>query len=559
MIGRVVSHYEIVEKIGAGGMGEVFKARDRRLSRFVALKVLPSDQVEDPDRRSRFLQEAQAASALNHPNIIVVHDVVADEAGEYLVMEFVTGKSLADLIPKGGLPVGQVLRYGIQMADALAAAHAAGIIHRDFKPGNVMVNDSGLVKVLDFGLAKVTRPVFEGGSDMTRQMDAAPKTAVGSIVGTASYMSPEQVESRPLDARSDVFAFGLVLYEMATGCRAFQGDSSISTLTSVLRDQPRRVTELSAEVPPQLERIINRCLEKDPEQRWQTMRDLHAALVGLREDLDSGSIVTSRRMAAQPAKPGRRAGLLALVAAAVIVAVGAGAWLSLRPRRPAGTAQQSPPPAGAAPEPVSAAPPQASPSAASVPNTRAAGPPAPKRVLKPTVTGAEPAATPASPAAAPVASAPPPAAPAAVREHAATAAVSIPDGSRVRLQIAEDIPAGAKKGDVVHMTVVEGLKIGAAVVVAKGATANGVIGEAGRRFLFGRKDKVPILLDKVTATDGTKIPLRATFLPPSAGKTGRSAVEVLPSGSKESGISLVKGTILDAYIDGSTEVRDVKK
>ena len=244
MVGRTVLHYQLLEKLGAGGMGEIFKAQDTRLNRFVAVKVLSATGGGgDIERRRRFTQEAQAASALNHPNIITIHDIISDGDTDYMVMEYVSGKTLVDVIPKGGLRAPQVLKYSVQMADALNAAHAAGIIHRDLKPGNIMVTDSGLVKVLDFGLAKLadrgplSQMGEDTGDDQTRTIANAPLTVEGSIIGTVSYMSPEQAQGKKVDTRSDIFSFGVVLYEMTTGVRAFPGDSALSTLSAILRDE----------------------------------------------------------------------------------------------------------------------------------------------------------------------------------------------------------------------------------------------------------------------------------------------------------------------------------
>ncbi len=223
MIGRTISHYQVIEKLGAGGMGEIFKARDPRLNRTVAIKVLAGSAMADPDRRRRFIQEAQAASSLNHPNIITIHDILSDEDNEYMVMEYVAGKTLADLIHGGGIGVEKTLRYGVQISDALGAAHAAGIVHRDLKPGNVMVTESGLVKILDFGLAKVS---LVASLTEETQTIGAPMTVEGSILGTVSYMSPEQAQGVKVDSRSDVFAFGALMYEMVTGHKAFHGSSA---------------------------------------------------------------------------------------------------------------------------------------------------------------------------------------------------------------------------------------------------------------------------------------------------------------------------------------------
>jgi serine/threonine-protein kinase len=301
MLGRQVQQYQFTEKLGAGGMGEIYKALDTRLSRTVAIKVLPSARSGDPDRRRRFLQEAQAASGLNHPSIITIHDVISEGDTEFMVMEYVHGKTLNDLIPKGGLRVPLVIKYALQMADALSTAHAAGIVHRDLKPANVMVTESGLVKILDFGLAKLTDPSVIPDDDSTRTIaNSAPLTVEGSILGTVSYMSPEQAQGKKVDTRSDIFSFGAVLYEMATGRRAFEGESSLSTLSSILRDDPKPMIEVAPDVPPSLEAVFVRCLRKNPDDRWQNMKEVQSALSALKRESDSGSLYTTRMTAPAP-------------------------------------------------------------------------------------------------------------------------------------------------------------------------------------------------------------------------------------------------------------------
>jgi serine/threonine-protein kinase len=302
MVGRKVGQYQFLEKLGAGGMGEIYKAQDTRLGRFVAVKVLPSAKSGDPDRRRRFLQEAQAASGLNHPNIITIHDIVSEGDTEFMVMEYVAGRTLNDLIPKGGLRVPQALKYALQISDALNAAHAAGIVHRDLKPANVMVTDSGLVKVLDFGLAKLTdnsNSITNIGEDAETIAATSPLTVEGSILGTVSYMSPEQAQGKKVDTRSDIFSFGAVFYEMLTGLRAFDGESSLSTMSAILRDEVKPMIEVAPDVPPRLEAVILQCLRKLPDDRWQTMRDVQAALSTLKRESDSGSLYGSR-LAAPP-------------------------------------------------------------------------------------------------------------------------------------------------------------------------------------------------------------------------------------------------------------------
>jgi serine/threonine-protein kinase len=294
MVGKQVQQYTFLEKLGAGGMGDIYRAQDTRLNRFVAIKVLTGSTSGDPERRRRFIQEAQSASALNHPNIITIHDIITDGDAQYMVMEHVQGKTLADLIPKGGLRVPQVLKLSMQMTDALQTAHSAGIIHRDLKPGNVMVTDTGLVKVLDFGLAKLTDPSpVTQQDDATRTMGPAPLTVEGSIIGTVSYMSPEQAQGKKVDTRSDIFSFGVVLYEMITGARAFHSDTTVGTLSAILRDDVRPIAEIAPDVPPRLEQVVTRSLMKSPDDRFQTMKDMHLALGALKHESDSGVLYRS--------------------------------------------------------------------------------------------------------------------------------------------------------------------------------------------------------------------------------------------------------------------------
>jgi Tol biopolymer transport system component/predicted Ser/Thr protein kinase len=323
LVGQTLLHYRVTEKIGEGGMGAVYKALDTHLDRPVALKVLPPDKVADPDRKQRFVQEAKAASALRHPNIVVIHDIAADRGRDFMVMEFVEGQSLDLLIGRKGLKLAEALGYAVQIADGLAKAHAAGIVHRDLKPTNVMVTAEGLVKILDFGLAKLTEdvPGAGAGPTMTMGRDGKPRTEEGYVLGTAAYMSPEQAEGRKIDARSDVFSFGAVLYEMLTGRKAFAGDSRIKTLAAVLNEEPRLSSAAGEAIPPELERVLNRCLRKDPQRRWQTMSDLKVALQELKEDSESGKL----KAAAAPAERGKNrtlfigAATILLVAAAAVI------------------------------------------------------------------------------------------------------------------------------------------------------------------------------------------------------------------------------------------------
>jgi eukaryotic-like serine/threonine-protein kinase len=307
MIGTTISHYEITERLGQGGMGAVYKARDTQLGRQVAIKVLIPSGDQSADRRARFLREARAASSLNHPNIVTIHDIVTIEAGDCIVMELVRGRTLADLLAAGRLPVVDCLKLAVQIADALSAVHDARIVHRDVKPANVMVTPDGLAKVLDFGLAKTyaddgTQTI--GGADPTAIVLASgPQTVAGTIVGTVAYMSPEQAQGRALDARSDIFSLGSVLYEMLTGTRAFPGKTSIEILTAVLRDPPAEFRGDAAATPAELQEIVSRCLRKDPDQRFQSMTDVRNALRATHLALASSTAEatsTARKHAAPP-------------------------------------------------------------------------------------------------------------------------------------------------------------------------------------------------------------------------------------------------------------------
>jgi serine/threonine protein kinase len=275
--GTRLGPYEITGAIGAGGMGEVYRAKDARLDRTVAIKVLPSHLADTPEARQRFEQEARAVSALNHPNICTLHDVGSQDGTEFLVMEFLEGETLAMRLEKGALPLEQALKIGIEVADALDKAHRAGIIHRDLKPGNIMLTKTG-GKLLDFGLAKAILPAASGATLTSMAMRTTPGTKPltqqGTIVGTFQYMSPEQVEGKELDARSDLFSFASVLYEMLTGRAAFQGKSQLSVASAILEKDPEPISTLQPMTPPALDRTVRKCLEKDPEDRWQTARDL---------------------------------------------------------------------------------------------------------------------------------------------------------------------------------------------------------------------------------------------------------------------------------------------
>jgi eukaryotic-like serine/threonine-protein kinase len=287
--GTRLGPYEILAPIGAGGMGEVYRARDTRLDRSVAIKILPSHLSSDSTLRQRFEQEAKAVSSLNHPHICALYDVGHQDGTEFLVMEYLEGETLAHLLEKGPLPLAHVLKYGVEIADALEKAHRQNIVHRDLKPGNIMITKSG-AKLLDFGLAKAAVPLTTAATLTAAVTRTTPVTQPGTIVGTFQYMSPEQIEGKELDGRSDIFSFGAVLYEMLAGQRAFPGKSQLSVASAILEKEPAPISTIKPMTPPTLDHAIRRCLAKDPEERWQTARDL---ALELKWNAESGSQATS--------------------------------------------------------------------------------------------------------------------------------------------------------------------------------------------------------------------------------------------------------------------------
>jgi serine/threonine protein kinase len=317
----VCPHYKLLDKLGEGGMGVVWKARDVRLDRLVALKLLPAGQAHNEDYRRRLVQEARAASVLSHPNIVSIYDVVQHPEVCCVAMEYVSGRPLSDVIGGKPLKLAETLDFAIQIADALAAAHRAGIIHRDLKPGNIVVGETGQIKVLDFGLAKMlgTLPPSPDGTTCL----AKPRTEAGTILGTAGYMSPEQAEGLPVDARSDVFSFGSVLYEMLTGQRAFSGQSQMATLVAVLHSEPKPLATLRGELPPELHRIVGRCLRKDPARRFQDMDDLKVALLEVQEEQADGAAPGAGQRGPSAEAARWRAGAMA---GFLLAALAGGAW-----------------------------------------------------------------------------------------------------------------------------------------------------------------------------------------------------------------------------------------
>jgi len=328
MIGATLSHYKILDLLGEGGMGRVYLAEDTALQRKVALKVLPEEVAGDSKRLERFIREAKTVAQLNHPNIVTIHSVekARPEKEEppvhFITMELVEGKRLSDIIPTSGLPLAKFFELAIPLADAVSSAHDRGVTHRDLKPANIMVTSDGRVKVLDFGLAKTTD--LPPGAEAATQLPTATLTASDKVVGTVAYMSPQQAEGKPLDHRSDIFSLGIVLSEMATGQRPFRGGSSAQIVSAILRDTPPPVTDLRAETPNHLARIIKHCLEKEPNDRFQTARDVHNELKQLREEIAAETAAereATSRTIAPLVRPRRSwlaaAGLWALLAGSV--------------------------------------------------------------------------------------------------------------------------------------------------------------------------------------------------------------------------------------------------
>jgi serine/threonine-protein kinase len=532
----------------------------------------------DPEFRRRFMLEARAASALNHPNIITIYDIVEEGDAQYMVVEYVDGKTLREMIPNGGMSVSLVLRYATQAAQALCAAHAAGLIHRDLKPANMMVTGTGLLKLLDFGLAKRTDWQSQPGANSETITCLQPLTVQGVIMGSVNYMSPEQAEGKSVDARSDIFSFGSVLYEMLTGRQAFQGSSLISTLTAVLRDDVQPVTELAPKVSPQLEQVVLRCLKKNPDERYQRMEDVRAELDRMKLLSDSGrfeappplpsivppaipdvpAITSPGAVPAVSAKSSRR--LSAAVILLLLVGTGIYFW-----RAGSAVPRVAPPPrpAVSAAAPSGRAPTRGGINSASI-MEMALAKVDPKIIISQIrasnsnfnlspddVAELTKAGVPASII---EAMRDPRVQPAGIGEMVKKPATALlADGVPISLILAEDIPNDAGKGDPVKLTVANDVMVDSRVVIQKGAAAAGAIVDGAKRKTFvGIGGKLTFRLQTVAAVDGQRVAIRAT---PGAHRDGVSKRPVVQAGARDSkSVAAPAGSEYIGYVDGASTI-----
>jgi serine/threonine protein kinase len=573
MVGQTILHYQIRERLGAGGMGEIYKAQDTRLNRTVAIKVLLGQNSGDAELRRRFIQEAQAASSLNHPNIITVYDIVSldkdgppiagrstGRVGEIMVMEYVNGKTLTDLVPPAGLGVPTVLQYGVQIADGLNAAHAAGIVHRDLKPGNIMATPQGLIKILDFGLAKLATPAGAVSlSDVTQSVMPAPLTVQGAIVGTVSYMSPEQAQGTRVDARSDIFSFGCVLYEMVTGQKAFEAESTLMTLTAILRDEPRPVAQLTQGVPPELVQVIDRSLRKAPADRWQSMRDVHAELLKLKQRSDSGILTIPALPEARVESPRR---MITAVAALFLVALLAVYWWIGHRGQAAPRVQTAAPVANpnAPPKPSALSPPILN-NDAILEMTKANVAPSiiighirssqthfiltTSELIRLTKGGVAESVIQTMRDPTGSASA---AGKAADQNHT----VQVSGGVPFEITLVEDVEPDCQPGQRLRFRAAKDVLSGDTVVVAKGAPVIGVIVDAAKRKFLVHTTRPTYRLSAVTAVDGSELKVRAT--PGLLGESRKNPSFEPIEGSRTKDAIAPAGSRFMAYFDGDQTV-----
>lgn len=547
--------YEIIAPIGSGGVGEVYRARDTRLGREVALKILTPGKSGNEERKQRFIQEAQSASSLHHPNIITIFDVGSENGLDYIAMELVIGRPLEELIPRTGFSLSEVLKYGIQIADALVSAHSAGIVHRDLKPANIMITEDGQAKLLDFGLAKLTEKSIIGDADTTVTNVSAGLTVAGTILGTVSYMSPEQAEGKRIDVRSDIFSFGSILYEMLTGKRAFESDTMVSTLSAILRDEPEPVGPIPDDAHGDLEGIISRCLRKDPDRRWNSMSDLKSALQDLREESVSGSSMNARltpkRVPSQMPKTGW------VLGAGVILVAAVAAWFTLGGKA---NYPMVPPTAPWAAGETPAKKSSAFPATADAPLTNdqviemvKSG--VSKNIIVSHIRNSKTNFTFSTEDLIDLAKkdvpgdiievmrnphAADPAAPAPVSPPQALHA-TLNAGHEVPFLAASDIPfSAAGDGSRIEFVVAEDVKAGDQVVIAKGAHGFGSLIDAEKRKLFGRGGKVTVRLESVKAVDSQNIKLRS--------------VPVSVSASKVKDVAITKDSAFTAVVEQDTAV-----
>ena len=556
--------YELQQEIGSGGMGKVYQAKDLKLNRSVAIKRLIAVGNSSEDKRRRFIIEAQAASALNHPNIITIFDIIEEDGADYMVMELLPGKTLQELIPRTGLRSPMVIGYGVQISDGLATAHKAGIIHRDLKPGNIMISDRGIAKILDFGLAKLTETTSPDDPDATSE---AALTIEGTIMGTLAYMSPEQAQGKKIDARSDVFSFGAVLYEMASGVRAFAGNSSAMILTSVLRDEPRSLLELTPDIPAELERAIWKCLRKDPDERWQTMEDLHKALLALYSLSESGVLYRVRTTApesvslAAPTPPPaalNKTPVAIGLGLMLLLSVGGIVWWNLQPGSKPNT--EIPIVPTTLPEqPQSVAKGLLGNSEiadmvkAKVPeslilsqmrNSKTAFDLSSEGVIELVKRGVsekliEAMRDPQKINVAVAAPAAPPAAPVKPEGKLpeTTKTILVADGTPISLVLDQDISADTGQGNEIVFAVTEDLKVNGQVVIVRGAGARGKVAERGRRKMIGSQ-KMTYRLLEVNTANGSTLKLRPVERP-------------FENANKRKNLAAEKGGIFVGYVDGN--------